>query len=146
MPLSVSRAPRLYPTGSGGRGARRGENISEESSFFRGHTVHDGGPAAFRCKDRVSGKDVIVTGTDGKIANPGTGIYLGNNGTAMRFLAGVAALGEGDFLLTGDRRLCERPMKPLLDALRLLGAESTCQGKEGCPLSSFTREGSGRGG
>ena len=80
-----------------------------------------------------SGEDVIVKGTNGKIANPGTGIYLGNNGTAMRFLAGMAALGKGDFLLTGDRRLCERPMKPLLDALRVLGAESTCQGKEGCP-------------
>jgi len=80
-----------------------------------------------------SGEDIIVTGTGGKIANPGTGIYLGNNGTAMRFLAGVAALGKGDFLLTGDRRLCERPMKPLLDALRVLGVESTCQSKEGCP-------------
>lgn len=80
-----------------------------------------------------SGEDIIVTGTAGKIANPGAGIYLGNNGTAMRFLAGMVSLGQGDFLLTGDRRLCERPMGPLLDALRVLGAESTCREKEGCP-------------
>jgi 3-phosphoshikimate 1-carboxyvinyltransferase len=80
-----------------------------------------------------SGEDVIVKGTAGKIANPGTGIYLGNNGTAMRFLAGMVSLGKGDFLLTGDHRLCERPMRPLLDALRVLGVESTCQGKEGYP-------------
>jgi 3-phosphoshikimate 1-carboxyvinyltransferase len=80
-----------------------------------------------------SGEDVIVTGTAGKIVNPGAGIYLANNGTAMRFLAGMASLGKGDFLLTGEHRLCERPMRPLLDALRVLGAESTCQGKEGYP-------------
>jgi len=80
-----------------------------------------------------SGEDVIVTGTAGKIARPAGGIYLGNNGTAMRFLAGMASIGQGDFLLTGDRRLCERPMKPLLDALRRLGAESTCREKDGCP-------------
>ncbi|HOD36536.1 MAG TPA: 3-phosphoshikimate 1-carboxyvinyltransferase [Syntrophales bacterium] len=80
-----------------------------------------------------SGEDVIVTGTAGKITNPGAGIYLGNNGTAMRFLAGMVSLGRGDFLLTGDRRLCERPMGPLLDALRVLGVGSTCPGKEGHP-------------
>jgi 3-phosphoshikimate 1-carboxyvinyltransferase len=51
----------------------------------------------------------------------------------MRFLAGVASIGKGDFILTGDRRLCERPMKPLLDALRGLGAESACREKDGCP-------------
>jgi 3-phosphoshikimate 1-carboxyvinyltransferase len=80
-----------------------------------------------------SGEDVIVTGTAGRIARPAGGIYLGNNGTAMRFLTGAASLGEGDFLLTGDRRLCERPMKPLLYALRSLGAGSTCREKDGCP-------------
>jgi 3-phosphoshikimate 1-carboxyvinyltransferase len=80
-----------------------------------------------------SGEELIVTGTAGRIARPAGGIHLGNNGTAMRFLAGVASLGAGDFLLTGDRRLCERPMKPLLDALRVLGADSTCRGKDGCP-------------
>ncbi len=80
-----------------------------------------------------SGEDVIVTGTAGRIARTAGGIHLGNNGTAMRFLAGVAALGKWDFLLTGDRRLCERPMKPLLDALRVLGADSICREKDGCP-------------
>ncbi len=87
----------------------------------------------FGAKIVSSGEDVIVMGTAGRIARPAGGIYLGNNGTAMRFLAGMASLGKGDFLLTGDHRLCERPMKPLLDALRSLGAESTCQGKDGCP-------------
>jgi 3-phosphoshikimate 1-carboxyvinyltransferase len=80
-----------------------------------------------------SEKDVIVTGTGGHIAGPGRELYLGNNGTAMRFLVGVAALGSGDITLTGDPRLCERPLLPLLDGIRSLGVSSTCRNSEGFP-------------
>lgn len=44
----------------------------------------------------------------------------------MRFLVSVAALGSGDVTLTGDARLCERPLQPLLDAIGDLGVSSTC--------------------
>ena len=82
---------------------------------------------------RKDGKDMIVAGTGGKIAPPSREIHLGNNGTAMRFLAGMASLGKGRTILTGDGRLCERPMKPLLDALRDLGAMSQTDGGLGFP-------------
>ena len=80
-----------------------------------------------------SGQDVIVTGTGGSIQNPGRELYLGNNGTAMRFLVSVAALGSGDITLTGDPRLCERPLQPLLDGIRSLGVSSTCRHTGGFP-------------
>lgn len=80
-----------------------------------------------------SGPDVIVTGTGGRIANPGKELHLGSNGTAMRFLVGVAALGSGDITLTGDTRLCERPLKPLLDGIRTLGVSSACRNAPGYP-------------
>ncbi|HOT47520.1 MAG TPA: 3-phosphoshikimate 1-carboxyvinyltransferase [Syntrophales bacterium] len=80
-----------------------------------------------------SGPDVIVTGTGGRIANPGRELYLGSNGTAMRFLAGVAATGPGEITLTGDARLCERPLKPLLDAIGSLGVSSECRNVPGYP-------------
>jgi 3-phosphoshikimate 1-carboxyvinyltransferase len=80
-----------------------------------------------------SGQDVIVTGTGGGIQNPGRELYLGNNGTAMRFLVSVAALGSGDITLTGDPRLCERPLQPLLDGIRSLGVSSTCRHTGGFP-------------
>jgi 3-phosphoshikimate 1-carboxyvinyltransferase len=82
---------------------------------------------------RREGPDMIVSGTGGKIARPSRPIRLGNNGTAMRLLAGMASLGEGPVVLTGGSRLCERPMKPLLDALGVLGALSRTDRGRGYP-------------
>ena len=92
-----------------------------------------------------SGPDVIVTGTGGRIANPGRALHLGSNGTAMRFLVGVAALGTGDITLTGDARLCERPLKPLLDGIGSLGVSSRCRNAPGYPPVTI-RGGTLRGG
>ena len=81
----------------------------------------------------TSGQDLIVTGTGGRIVNPGRELFLGNNGTAMRFLVSIAALGSGDITLTGDPRLCERPLQPLLEAIGSLGVSSTCRLTGGYP-------------
>lgn len=78
-----------------------------------------------------TGEDLMVTGTGGRLAPPRKPIFLGNNGTGTRFLLSVVSLGNGDYHLTGSPRLCQRPMKPLLDALRSLGGTSTCEGREG---------------
>lgn len=72
----------------------------------------------------ISGSDVAVTGTGGRIHNPGRAILLGNNGTALRFLTTLAALGRGEYILDGSSRLRERPLGPLLNALKILGVES----------------------
>jgi 3-phosphoshikimate 1-carboxyvinyltransferase len=60
-------------------------------------------------------------------------IYLGNSGTSMRLLAGIAALGTTQYCLTGDSRMCRRPMKSLLDALKLLGIHAEGSNKDGNP-------------
>ena len=83
-----------------------------------------------------SGQDVIVTGTGGRIQTPGRELYLGNNGTAMRFLVSVAALGSGDITLTGDPRLCERPLQPLLEAIGSLGVSEHLPARRGLSLRS----------
>ncbi len=70
---------------------------------------------------RTEDAQMTVRGTGGRIAAPQRAIDLGNNGTAMRLLAGMASLGEGPIVLTGGQRLCERPMKPLLEALAAQG-------------------------
>jgi 3-phosphoshikimate 1-carboxyvinyltransferase len=71
---------------------------------------------------RMEGAQMTVRGTGGRIAAPPRRIDLGNNGTAMRLLAGMASLGQGPIFLTGGPRLCERPMKSLLEALAAQGA------------------------
>lgn len=51
----------------------------------------------------------------------GTVIDVGLAGTVMRFLPPVAALAHGDVAFDGDPRARERPLGPLVDALRGLG-------------------------
>ena len=49
-------------------------------------------------------------------------LYLGNAGTAMRPLAAALCLGSGEYTLTGEPRMKERPIGHLVDALRSAGA------------------------
>ena len=79
------------------------------------------------------GDGLRVRGTAGDIANPGREIRLGNNGTAIRILTGVVSLGRGEFTLTGDRRLCERPIGPLTEALKAFGVDAETRGGAGFP-------------
>lgn len=52
-------------------------------------------------------------------------LFLGNAGTAMRPLAAALCLGTGDYVLTGEPRMKERPIGHLVDALRQAGADIT---------------------
>lgn len=58
-------------------------------------------------------------------------IHLGNAGTALRFATAWAAITPGERILTGTKRLCDRPLKPLIDSLRQCGADITCLEHEG---------------
>ncbi|MEZ9232585.1 3-phosphoshikimate 1-carboxyvinyltransferase [Vibrio amylolyticus] len=49
-------------------------------------------------------------------------LFLGNAGTAMRPLAAALCLGSGEFVLTGEPRMKERPIGHLVNALRQAGA------------------------
>lgn len=50
-------------------------------------------------------------------------LFLGNAGTAMRPLCAALTLGQGEFTLTGEPRMEERPIGDLVDALQQLGAQ-----------------------
>lgn len=60
-------------------------------------------------------------------------LYLGNAGTAMRSLCAALTLGQGEFHLSGEERMKERPIRDLVDALRSLGADISYQETEGYP-------------
>ncbi|WP_447952174.1 3-phosphoshikimate 1-carboxyvinyltransferase [Chryseobacterium koreense] len=61
-------------------------------------------------------------------------INIHHAGTAMRFLTSYFAIQEGKtIILTGSERMKQRPIKPLIDALKTLGAEITYVEKEGFP-------------
>ncbi len=73
-----------------------------------------------------------VQGKGGKIANVETEVFIGNAGTAARFLTAMLCLGEGRYRIDGVPRMRERPMADLLGALRELGAEVVEHGNAGC--------------
>ena len=76
---------------------------------------------------------IIVTGSDGALRHGDDPIYLGNSGTSMRLLTGVAALGTGTCRLTGTERMHHRPIADLIDALQLLGVDAQSENGDGCP-------------
>ena len=82
-----------------------------------------------------------VQGRGGVIATPSQEIFLGNNGTATRFLTSVAALGHGDFTINGDPRMHERPIKPLLEALAGWGVDIRSLHGTGCPPVTIAANG-----
>ena len=67
--------------------------------------------------------DWLVDGVPGPLRPGGDRVDVGNAGTVARVLPPVAALGLGPVLFDGDPRVRERPLAPLLVALRSLGAE-----------------------
>ncbi|MCI5195490.1 MAG: 3-phosphoshikimate 1-carboxyvinyltransferase [Candidatus Electrothrix sp. AW5] len=83
----------------------------------------------------------VVQGSGGKIARPEEDIFLGNNGTATRFLTSVAALGQGRFRITGGNRMAERPIDPLIHALRGWQVQIQSEAANGCPPLSIDANG-----
>ena len=92
-----------------------------------------------------NGETVVLTGHGGKTltACPDP-LYLGNAGTASRFLTTVAALVNSSstqdyVVLTGNSRMQQRPIGPLVDSLRINGTKIEYLKNEGSlPLKIYT--------
>jgi len=109
--------------------------ISEDTRYLMD------GLRALGAEITVSGDDMVVAGTGGRIHNPGRTILRGNNGTGLRFLTSLVSLGRGRFVLDGERRLRERPVGPLLEALKTLGVTSESREGKGYPPVIIEAEG-----
>src|SRR5258706_10401561 len=71
-------------------------------------------------------RTITVYGLGGKVPRGGTveqplELFVGNAGTAARFLSAMVCLGEGIYRLHGVPRMHERPQAALFQALRELG-------------------------
>ena len=88
------------------------------------------------------GTECVVEGRGGPFENAEpVELFLGNAGTAMRPLAAALTLGEGNYLLTGEPRMKERPIGHLVDALREAGATISYLENEGYPPLSIEANG-----
>jgi len=75
--------------------------------------------------------EMTVTGLGGKITANKAELFIGNAGTAARFLSAFLTLGNGEYVLDGEPRMRERPIFDLIDALNQLGVE--IESANNCP-------------
>ena len=74
-----------------------------------------------------------VEGVGGRPHIPENVVDVKNSGTTLNFFMGTAALVEGTTVLTGDGQIVRRPVAPLIEALRGLGAEAYSTRNNGLP-------------
>lgn len=81
------------------------------------------------------GEVLVVNGHEGHMQATSKELFLGNAGTASRFLTTVVTLAESEeadsSTLTGNKRMKARPVGPLVDALRSNGAHIQYMEDEG---------------
>lgn len=80
----------------------------------------------------------VVTST-GELKAPAAPLFLGNAGTATRFLTAALALGHGRYVVDGDEHMRKRPIKPLVEALQSLGVAIAAP--SGCPPVAIDAKG-----
>jgi len=97
--------------------------------FLSGHPENAAELAGI-CDDTRVLHDILASG----LPTDGSTVDTGAAGTAIRFLCALAAATEGSHcILTGSGRLQERPIGPLVDALRSIGADIGYRTKDGFP-------------
>ena len=80
--------------------------------------------------EELSETSLRITGQGG-LRQPDAPLFLGNAGTAVRFLTAAVALVDGPVTITGDEHMQKRPIAPLIDTLVSLGVAA--KAPTGCP-------------
>ncbi|MDV6331389.1 3-phosphoshikimate 1-carboxyvinyltransferase [Asticcacaulis sp. 201] len=86
-----------------------------------------------------TGDTDFLVESSGTLAPSQTPLFLGNAGTAVRFLTAAAANIAGTTVLTGDAHMQKRPIAPLVEALNATGI--TASAPSGCPPVTVTSNG-----
>lgn len=105
----------------------KGVLFSDDSRNFLGSLQSLG----FEVEIDEAAKTVAVKGLNGQIPVTEGAIDVGSAGTAARFLTAMLAMAEGTFVVNASEQMKKRPMKPLFEVLKRMGAEITCLEKEG---------------
>jgi len=92
--------------------------FSDDSRYFANALQTLG----FEVHLNLDSAEMTVKGLGGKIPANSAKLFIGNAGTAARFLTALLTLGKGEFILDGEPRMRERPIGDLVDALTQLGA------------------------
>lgn len=156
-PGSKSISNRALLIAALGNGTVRIKNLlhSDDTQFMLA-ALKSLNAADFEWED--NGETLVVHGGGGRLSVPDKELYVGNAGTASRFLTSVltliptaaAAAAEGakqpHAVLTGNARMKLRPIAPLLEALTANGAQIVSTEKPGFLPIAVTPNGGLKGG
>jgi 3-phosphoshikimate 1-carboxyvinyltransferase len=95
----------------------------------------------FAVEEAEAARTIRVDGGGGNVPATKADLFVGNAGTAARFLTALCASApQGVFTIDGIPQMRTRPMKGLIAALRTLGADIRCTETEGfLPLEIHAR-------
>lgn len=101
-------------------GTTRLENalFSDDSRYFAAALQALG----FDLRLDEASQTMTVSGQGGRIPASHADLFIGNAGTAARFLSAFLTLGHGQYTLDGEPRMRERPIGDLVETLEALGA------------------------
>ena len=120
VPGSKSLTNRALLVGALAQGRTRLTNalFSDDSQYFAKALQKLG----FEVITDSENSQLTVTGCNGSIPAQSAELFIGNAGTAARFLSAFLTLGHGEYILDGDARMRERPIGDLVISLTELGA------------------------
>jgi 3-phosphoshikimate 1-carboxyvinyltransferase len=110
--------------------------LAEGTSTLRGALVADDADAMIgaahalgaRVERHDEGRTLVVHGTGGHMPENAVALYANQGATVGRFVSAVAAASPVAITIDADPQLRARPMAPLFDALRTLGANVRDEG------------------
>jgi 3-phosphoshikimate 1-carboxyvinyltransferase len=84
-------------------------------------------------KIEPQGNKITVAGTGGKYTPIQDELNVGESGVGMNFLTSAVNLSTKPMVITGSKRITERPIGEVVEGLRQLGCKIDYLGKEGFP-------------
>jgi len=84
-------------------------------------------------KIEVGSDKLTITGTNEKYTPINDELNVGESGVGMNFLTSAACLSDKPIVITGAKRITERPIREVVEGLRQLGCKIEYLAKEGFP-------------
>ncbi|MCD4831577.1 MAG: 3-phosphoshikimate 1-carboxyvinyltransferase [Anaerohalosphaeraceae bacterium] len=82
-------------------------------------------------KITIAPNKITIQGSAGRYEPTGDILDVGESGVGMNFLTSAACLAAKPIIITGSKRITERPVNEVVDGLRQLGCKIECLEKEG---------------
>lgn len=124
LPSPLSGTVKAPPSKSMAHRLLIGAGLSEGTSIIRGVALSEDIKATLKCLTALgvtwqkNGDDIIINGVDVRLSVPQSELECGESGSTMRFFVPISLLSGNKTVLTGAKRLLERPLTVYADMCR----------------------------